>query len=249
MGWMNDATVRFEATPFNFDIGRMFPKILRDIIDTQQKTGSISCTAPFVFGNNPADPVCSSFLVAGLESVMHIGNFSVLQEMYAGFCGWTEFLLSRTDNFIVNYSYYGDWAGPQYACAPNDSAVSAVTPGQFMSTGYLYYNCRTLSRFAQLLGNPQEEEKWTARADAVCRAMLEKWYNSETAVAATGSQACQAFSLWLGIIPEKDAARAAKHMRDDLVNSNYRLPQAICVRVIFWTCLRSTAMPTKPGHC
>ena len=29
-GWMNDATVRFEATPYiNFDIGRMFPKIVQ----------------------------------------------------------------------------------------------------------------------------------------------------------------------------------------------------------------------------
>ena len=33
MAWMNDATVRFEETPYNFDIGRMLPKIIRDIRD------------------------------------------------------------------------------------------------------------------------------------------------------------------------------------------------------------------------
>ena len=46
MGWLNDATVRFEETPYNFDIGRLFPKVIRDILDTQEADGSITCTAP-----------------------------------------------------------------------------------------------------------------------------------------------------------------------------------------------------------
>lgn len=29
MGWMNDATVRFEAVPYDFDVGRLFPKVAR----------------------------------------------------------------------------------------------------------------------------------------------------------------------------------------------------------------------------
>ena len=53
MGWMNDATVRFEETPYNFDIGRLFPKVVRDLLDVQDESGAICCTAPFAFGGRP----------------------------------------------------------------------------------------------------------------------------------------------------------------------------------------------------
>jgi alpha-L-rhamnosidase len=118
MQWMNDATVRFEATPFNFEIGRMFPKIVRDVMQMQRANGAIGCTAPFVYGAIPADPVCSSFLLAGHEAMMHTGNLDILREAYPAFCAWEKFLLSRSEGHIVNYSYYGDWAGPAYACVP-----------------------------------------------------------------------------------------------------------------------------------
>ena len=35
MGWMNDATARFELTPYCFDVGRLFPKVMRDCMDVQ----------------------------------------------------------------------------------------------------------------------------------------------------------------------------------------------------------------------
>ncbi|MHB1485123.1 MAG: family 78 glycoside hydrolase catalytic domain [Saccharofermentanales bacterium] len=48
-GWLNDATVRFEEMPYNFNVGRLFPKIVTDILDSQDEDGAIGCTAPFVF--------------------------------------------------------------------------------------------------------------------------------------------------------------------------------------------------------
>ena len=153
MGWMNDATVRFEETPYNFDIGRMFPKLIRDLIDEQGADGAITCTAPFAFGSRPADPVCSSFLVAGLESVLHTGNIDIVREAYRKFEAWEDCLLQNSTDFIVNYSYYGDWAGPLYACEYVDKehpgARSIATPGIFMSSGYSYLNCVLLKRFAR----------------------------------------------------------------------------------------------------
>lgn len=236
-GWMNDATVRFEETPYNFDIGRMFPKIVRDIMDMQTKDGAIGCTAPFVFGGIPADPVCSSFLVAGYESAMHKGNLKVIAEAFAAYEAWEACLLKNSDDYIVNYSYYGDWAGPLYACVQPDNGapgtVSAVTPGEFMSTGYSYYNCVLLARFAEWLHLPEKKRYYQELSEAIREAMLKKWYDPKTARMATGSQGCQAFSLWLGIIPPSDCQRAAKLMRDDLVERNYDFTTGnLCTRYL-----------------
>jgi alpha-L-rhamnosidase len=238
MQWMNDATVRFEATPFNFDIGRMFPKIVRDVMQMQRADGAIGCTAPFVYGAVPADPVCSSFLLAGYEAMMHTGNLDILKEAYPAFCSWENYLLSRSEGYIVDYSYYGDWAGPAYACVPSKGdgdpgAYSAVTPGVFMSTGYSYLNCVLLSTIAQWLGSPEEARAHNETAERIRDAMLSKWYDPQRAAMATGSQGCQAFSLWLGIIPDPDRQRAAKLMRDNLADSGYRITTGnLCTRYL-----------------
>ena len=235
-GWMNDATVRFEETPYNFDIGRIFPKIIRDIIDQQDETGAITCTAPYVFGFRPADPVCSSFLVAGLESYLHTGNREIIVEAFDHFAAWENCLLANSEDYIVNYGHYGDWAGPAYACVPHsngDGAESAVTPSVFMSTGYSYFNCRLLAAFAEAIGRGEDKARWEDMAGKVKDALLRKWYDPQTGRMCTGSEGCQAFALWLGVIPEEDTAKAARLLRDDLAARDFRFTTGnLCTRYI-----------------
>lgn len=222
-GWMNDATVRFQAVPYNFGVGALFPKILQDILDTQNEDGSITCTAPFVFGTRPADPVCSAFLVAGMEALMHTGNVAMIEKIYGAFAAWQQCLGSRTEDHIVTYSHYGDWASPEYACLGEADPHSAVTPGVFMSTGYYYYNALLLAGFAAALGKTEDQKYYEKLAEAIRQAMLTKWWDEKTGTVATGSQGCQTFALWLGILPEEQRALAAKRLRDDLIANDYRI--------------------------
>lgn len=224
-GWMNDATARFEETPYNFNIGKLFPKVVKDILDVQGEDGSITCTAPYVFGTRPADPVCSAFLIAGLEALMHTGNLDIIREAYDGFAKWEDFLVENSIDYIVNYTYYGDWASPGYACWNGDmnEARSGVTPGVFMSTGYSYYNSVLLARFAEMLGRTQDQQRYAAQAEKIKAAMLEKWWDAETGKIATASQACQSFALWLGILPENKRSLAALRLHEDLVANDYRI--------------------------
>ena len=222
MAWMNDATVRFEETPYNFDASRMFPKILQDIQNEQRAEGQFTCCAPYIYGGLPADPVCSSYLVAARQALMHYGEIGAVDEFFDGMAAWEDYLLSRSPDGTVDYSYYGDWAGPAFACMSEEFACSAVTPGVVMSTGYSYYNCKLLSDFARRTGRSEAEAKYTERAEYVRKAFLDKWFDPETGKVATGSMGCQAFALWLGILPAEYEAKAAKVMRDDLVEKNYK---------------------------
>ena len=231
VGWMNDATVRFEATPYSFDVGRLFPKVVRDCMDVQDEEGSITCTAPFAFGCRPADPVCSSYLIAAWQAYLHTGNLDIIEEGYEGFCRWNRFLAKNSDNHIVNYSYYGDWAAPAYACASEEYAVSAVTPGELMSTGYHYYNTCLLMQMAAKLGMEEEVQKHRQEAEEIAAAFLEKWYDAESGKVATGSQGCQSFALWLGILPEEDRQKAADCLHQDLAEKEYRFTTGnLCTR-------------------
>lgn len=233
MGWMNDATVRFEETPYNFNIGRLFAKVVKDIRNEQRENGAFTCCAPFVFGALPADPVCSSYLVAGAQALLFTGNTELIAEAFDGFAAWEDFLLSQSEDGIVQYSYYGDWAGPQYACVDNENAKSKATPGILMSTGYSYFNCCTLAKFAVLLGREEDAATYTRLAEDVRAAFLKKWWNPATGVVAEGSQGAQAFALWLDILPEEGRAAAAKVMRDDLVAKDYMFTTGnLCTRYL-----------------
>lgn len=237
MGWLNDATVRFEETPYNFDIGRLFPKVLQDILDTQGEDGSITCTAPRIYGERPADPVCSSFLVAGMQALLHTGNREVIRRCFDGFVRWEECLAAHAEGYIVNYSHYGDWAGPVYACVGGNEDIDAVqsryTPGVFMSTGYFYYNAVLLTRFAALLKKPEEEARFRELARRIREAMLAKWWHADSGLMATGSQGCQSFALWLGILPEESRALAARRLHEDLAARDYRITTAnLCTRYL-----------------
>jgi len=219
-GWMNDATVRYEELPYNFNASKLFPKIIRDIMDTQVD-GAIADTAPYIYGHRPADPVCSSFLIAGLNSYLFYGDTDILREAYPAYCEWNECIARNCEDGIVNYSYWGDWAGPEDCCL-DGTPKSAITPGVFMSTGYHYYNYKLLAYFASVLGKEDEVKQHEAKAEAVKKVMLDKWMHDDGTIC-TGTQACQAFALKLGIIPEELKEKAAKRMNDAVIEAGMRI--------------------------
>lgn len=157
---------------------------------------------------------------------MHTDNLDVLREYYENFAAWENYLLHRSEDWLVNYGCHGDWAGPSYACLTEqngDRRFSAVTPPEYMAAGYSYLNCRLLQKMATGLDKNEEAQQWNARAIHICQAMIEKWYDQDTARICTGSQGAQAFALWLGIIPRADMYRAAERIHNELVANNYKI--------------------------
>ena len=225
MGWLNDATVRFEEMPYNFSTDRLFRKILRDIVTEQDENGAIPDTVPFIGGRKPCDPVCSSFLVMGLENFLHYGDVQTVRTYYEPFKRYTEsFANMVNEEGILTFSHYGDWAGPDDCCTVRfDGPQSAQTPNALMSTGFLYFNFKALALLAEKLGNEVESKEMFASAAKVQDAFLKKWYDAEHGYVATGSQGAQAFALWLGILPKECERLAAKRMNEAVKNVGYRL--------------------------
>lgn len=207
LGWLNDLTVRAEEAIFNFDMHRFYNKFLQDIADTQDKTGAIADVAPYIhIGNQPADPVCSSYLLLGWLLYMYYGDKAVLVKFYDGFASWTSYLDSVTEDGIVSYSYYGDWASPIAGAVEGSSgcgAVSAITPGKLMSTGFLHYNANLMTAMAEVLGKTDDIAKWQTIASRTKAALNRKYYHEEAGNYATNSQAANTFMVWLGVSPDK----------------------------------------------
>ncbi|MDO4336846.1 MAG: family 78 glycoside hydrolase catalytic domain [Eubacteriales bacterium] len=236
LGWLNDLTVRAEEAVYNFELHRFYTKFLQDIADAQGKrTGAITDTVPYTrYGSQPADPVCSSFLILGWLMYQHYGDRDTLEKYYGCFSAWTQYLYSVSEDGIVPYSYYGDWASPisgSIEGSYGSGAVSGITPGTLMSTGFLYYNAGLMRQMAIILEKQEDLPLWEKIAGDTKKALNEKFYHSQTGDYASGSQAANTFMVWLGIAPDKE--KTVKRIVKDVKEHKIHLTTGnICSRYI-----------------
>ncbi|MDD2315364.1 MAG: family 78 glycoside hydrolase catalytic domain [Proteiniphilum sp.] len=224
MGWLNDMTVRIEQAIYNFNLALFYPKFMDDIEDTQAADGTITCVAPFRFGMRPADPVSASYLILAEKCYEFYGNKQIILDHFEGMKKWVNYLYARTDNGIVDYSYYGDWCPPRdFLMDPNGSGVSRDTPGKLMSTGYLYYCSKLLSRMGNLIDRQTDASYYEEMANEIYHAFNREYWNEEIGGYAANNQACNAFALYLGMADKTKRSRVLNNLVNDVKKHDYHL--------------------------
>ncbi len=224
MGWLNDLTVSHEIALFNFDMARFFPKFAQDITDTQDPAGTITCVAPFRFGMRPADPVCASYLLLPARAYEFYGNKQAIADQFEGMRAWTDYLRSRTNDGIVDYSYYGDWCPPRdFLMDPNGSGVSRDTPGVMISTGYLFYCEKLIADMARVLDLKDVAARYDEYSAQTRLAFNREYWDEEKGGYASNNQASNAFALYLGLADGIQAQRALENLVADVRSRDYHL--------------------------
>jgi len=242
MGWLNDLTVRIEQAIYNFDLSRFYNKYINDVSDIQGTDGSITCTAPFKYGARPADPVCASYLLLALKSYEFYGNLEIIKEHYSGLKAWTDFLVSKTKDGIVEYSYYGDWCPPVKFGRTDNTAVSLNTPGLMMSTGYLYYCAKMMSQMAALTGRSDDEKYYSSLAEKTAAAFNKAYWDENKGGYASNNQASNSFALFLGLVDKKNISRVVENLVNDVKENDYHLTTGnLCTKYLM-------EMLTEYGH-
>lgn len=220
MGWLNDCTVRIEEIVYNFGVSSFLRKWMRDIDDTQGEDGAIADVAPKVYGCDKADPLSSIFLFAPWNMYKFYGDKRIIEEQYDKLCAWEGYITSRSKDGIVEYSYYGDWASPVDNCIggrPVNSANSAVTPGEFVSTVFYYQNARMLAKMAELIGRSDDIEKYNKLADYIKENFNRVYFHEDTAKYGDfGSQACQILPLHFGLVPDGKREAVLEVLKKDI---------------------------------
>ena len=219
-------TARAEASVFNFNLNRFYEKFMQDIADTQDPvSGAIADTAPFRRGNRPADPVSSSFLILGDLLYTHYGNIRPIREHYDSMKQWTDFLGRISRNGVIAFSMYGDWASPIHNCFHNDmySPMSAITPGDFVSTGYYYLDLLLMEKFAGLLEKNEDQKRFSLEKEQVKQALLNRYRDPQTLGYAGGSQGANVFALYLDIVPKEEIQTVVELIVKDIEENGNHL--------------------------
>jgi len=234
--WLNDMTVRCEEAMYNFDVSSLFANAVTNIADGQGAvTGAISDTAPRTnYGRQPADPVSTSFLLIPWNLWRFFEMKKPMVDHYENLKRWQGYLERCSNDSIVMYSHYGDWASPvAFLQAEGHSPVSAITPGDYMSTGFFLFNARLLADMAGVLGKSEDQAYYLSQAETIKMAMNSKYYNGEEATYSTGSQACQTFALYLEIVEAEHKERVLERLARDVEEKNTHLSTGnLCSRYI-----------------
>ena len=225
MGWLNDMTARYEEAVYNFNMVHIYEKWAQDITDAQEPiSGAIPDTAPLKRGQRPADPCVASYLLVSKAIYDHYANKRSIANQYDGMKKWTDFLYRQSRNGILEYSYWGDWAGPkEFTTRQMCDAISSVTPGELISTGYLYYDLKLMQGFAEILERKEDAADFSARAELIKEAFIKEFFNEELGYVGTNSQGCNAFALYMGLVPAGREQDVARHLAEDVKARGYHL--------------------------
>lgn len=238
MGWLNDLTPRLEQAVYNFNLHRFYAKYIRDVVDTQNENGEITDTAPYKVGGKPADPVSASFLLMAIKSYEYYGNAQIIRDNYKPMKAWVDYLVSRTSNGILEYSYYGDWAQPAEFGHQGVAygALSKTTPGNFISTGYLYYCARLMAKMAAIIGENKDTEAYTALAEKTLKVFNDKFWDEKVGGYATNNQSCNSFALFLGAASQDRIPRVVANLVQNVKDYNYHLTTGnLCTKYLLET--------------
>jgi alpha-L-rhamnosidase len=226
MGWLNDMAARSEEAVYNFNLSRLLPKWLDDIADTQDNAGAISDTAPFRWGNRPADPVSACYVLIPWLLYCHYGDLRVLRTHYDGMKRWVDYLTTRAPGSIVEYSYYGDWAPPIAESRPGSlgsSAVARNTPGQLVSTAFYAYAATLLTQIAEVLDRQEDVLEYRALAAAISSTFNSCYWDETSGGYGTNNQACNVLALYMQLVPEERKARVISNLVQNIEGHDYHL--------------------------
>jgi alpha-L-rhamnosidase len=205
---------------FNFDMSAFYAKALVDHSDDVRANGGITETAPFVgiadglgggaapIGWGTVHPVLLS------ELYQYYGNKRLIAEHYPTTVKWVQFLDTQAPGGFIETGL-GD----------HETLAPKVVP--LTSTAFYYMNAELQTRLARILGNKADADVSTGRAAGIKAAFNRKFLDSATGKYATGTQACQAFAMFLGLVPPADRDKVIQALLSDITANKNHLTTGI----------------------
>ena len=224
LGWLEQDHLNGPALRYDFDLAQLFTKTLNDIADSQLTNGLVPSTAPEyavfrnkedshhlrnIFGDTPE--WSSSFMLIPWQQYEFDGDLNLFRIHYAAMTNYLSYLGGQTTNYIVSGGL-GDW----YDLGPKKPGLSQLTPISLTATAYYYKDAAILSRVAGLLGNEEDQQKYSNLAQNIRNAFNAEFYDATNGWYGTDSQCANAISLVMGLCEETNHLTVLKSIVDDV---------------------------------
>jgi alpha-L-rhamnosidase len=213
-GYGGDIVAAGEMAMFNFDMASFYGKAVTDLADAVRPNGGFTETAPYVgigdegFGEG-SGPIgwgtAQPFLLWKLYQ--YYGDRRLLEENYALTKRWIALLRSRAQDGILDNGI-------------SDHESLVPKPRALTGTAFYYFNVELFSSIARALGKEADTAEAEALAETIKVAFNKKFLQAGAGRYDTATQACQAFALYMGLVPAGEKDRALEVLVRDIMGAN-----------------------------
>lgn len=201
-GWTADAHISSDIGLLNFDPFTAYEKWLDDMQDNQLESGQIADIIPSSGWGFSVNPVWSAVLaVISRNLYLYSGDLDPVRKALPLCENYLRFLQANEADWGGIAVGLGDWV-----------PYETRTPEEFTSTCYYYLLNDYTARFRRLLG--QDAAPYEAKAQQLKDLLNRRYFDKETRLYSTGSQAAQGTALFVGIVPEERAQELADRLSE-----------------------------------
>jgi hypothetical protein len=222
LGWLEQTYLIGPSIHYNFDIRKLYSKIVDDMMDSQTADGLIPDIAPeyvpFEHGFRDSPEWGSAAVIIPCQMYKWYNERQLLVKAYPMMKRYVEYLEKKSKGYILDYGL-GDW----YDLGPRFPGESQLTPKALTATAIFYYDLKIMAKVAGLLENSADEVRFKNLSEKVQTAFLVKFFNPQTGVCSTGSQTAYAMPLYTGLIPEKNRKIVLENLTDSIAANGYAL--------------------------
>ena len=213
-GWLGDRSEESRGESYLFDIAALYAKWTQDMADSQKPNGSISDVCPpywAIFSDNVTWP--SSAVIIPGTLLDQYADTGIVARQYPSMVKWIDHMSSFITNGIISKDNYGDWCVPPKdpkAIHSNDPAQK--TAPEILATGYFYHCLKLMTRYAILLNQTADAQRFDQLAEQLKTAFNEKCYHPDTGYYGNGSQTACVLPLTFGLVPTAERSRVFNHL-------------------------------------
>jgi alpha-L-rhamnosidase len=203
-GWLGDRAMGCHGEMQLFNVAAFYEKWLTDIADAQQPDGTVSdvCPAYWAFYN---DNVTWAGTIAMLpvELLDQYADQRLIASHYPAMRAWVEHMLKYMADDRMPRDTYGDWCVP-----PHDPKIihstdpAQRTNGELIGTSYFCHILQLMTRYATLVGKPDDAARYTAMAERMKASFNKRFYNASTGQYDNGTQTSSILALTFGLTPD-----------------------------------------------
>lgn len=222
LGWLEQVQLCGEGLMYNYDLTRLFPKIMRDMADEQYPNGLVPTTAPMYteFGElwNDSPEWGSTSVILPFLYYERYGDDRLIREYYPVMKKYVDYLESRSENHIVMHGL-GDW----YDYGDFRAGFSRNTPVPLVGTAHLYFDIQLLIRAATMLGIQEDVDFYTHLGKEVNKAFHDRFFKADSCIYGSGSQTSYALPLFLDMVEPQYRQRVMDNLVADIQAHGNRL--------------------------
>ncbi|SPE54256.1 Alpha-L-rhamnosidase [Verrucomicrobia bacterium] len=213
-GWLGDRSAESRGETYLFEVGGLYAKWTQDMADAQRPNGSISDVCPSywpLYNDNVTWP--SSAVIIPGSLLDQYGDTATIARLYPNLVKWIDHMSSYVSDGIITKDNYGDWCVP-----PEDAALihskdpARKTAPAILATSYFAHCLKLMSRYAELLGKPEDAQRFATLAEQLKTALNQKFYHHEEGDYDNGSQTSCVLPLAFDLVPKEERPRVFSHL-------------------------------------